>query len=106
MHAITYTAIYFYWYAKLNIKLFFSRYELRVRYLPKNFSDLYLRDKVTFFYLYDQVSKCVRKKNNFLYHENLIIDTGVLFKSGYDIFCADFLHIPSLMLYRLFILIL
>ncbi|XP_078319037.1 focal adhesion kinase 1-like isoform X5 [Crassostrea virginica] len=31
------------------------RYELRVRYLPKNFSDLYLRDKVTFFYLYDQV---------------------------------------------------
>lgn len=40
------------------------------------------------------------KKNNFLYHENLIIDTGVLFKSGYDIFCADFLHIPSLMLYR------
>lgn len=46
------------------------------------------------------------KKNYFLYHENLIIDTGVLFKSGYDIFCADFLHIPSLMLYRLFILIL
>lgn len=32
------------------------RYELRVRYLPKNFSDLYLRDKVTFFYLYDQVT--------------------------------------------------
>nr|XP_011413792.2 focal adhesion kinase 1 isoform X9 [Crassostrea gigas] len=31
------------------------RYELRVRYLPKNFSDLYLRDKVTFFYLYDQI---------------------------------------------------
>ena len=32
------------------------RYELRVRYLPKNFSDLYMRDKVTFFYLYDQVN--------------------------------------------------
>lgn len=62
MHAITYIAIYFYWYARFNIKLFFSRYELRVRYLPKNFSDLYLRDKVTFFYLYDQVSKYVWKK--------------------------------------------
>ncbi|XP_062622322.1 focal adhesion kinase 1-like isoform X3 [Saccostrea cucullata] len=31
------------------------RYELRVRYLPKNIADLYTRDKVTFFYLYDQV---------------------------------------------------
>ncbi|RUS76887.1 hypothetical protein EGW08_015356 [Elysia chlorotica] len=31
------------------------RYELRVRYLPKTFQELYQRDKVTFFYLYDQV---------------------------------------------------
>ncbi|KAK3091583.1 hypothetical protein FSP39_020953 [Pinctada imbricata] len=31
------------------------RYELRVRYLPKSFQELYSRDKVTFYYLYDQV---------------------------------------------------
>ncbi|KAL3867719.1 hypothetical protein ACJMK2_040583 [Sinanodonta woodiana] len=31
------------------------RYELRVRYLPKSFQDLYSKDKVTFYYLYDQV---------------------------------------------------
>ncbi|CAL1531010.1 unnamed protein product [Lymnaea stagnalis] len=31
------------------------RYELRVRYLPKSFQELHQRDKVTFFYLYDQV---------------------------------------------------
>ncbi|GFS03507.1 focal adhesion kinase 1 [Elysia marginata] len=31
------------------------RYELRVRYLPKTFQELYQRDKVTFYYLYDQV---------------------------------------------------
>ncbi|KAL4235721.1 putative serine/threonine protein phosphatase [Mactra antiquata] len=31
------------------------RYELRVRYLPKNFQELYAKDKVTFYYLYDQV---------------------------------------------------
>ncbi|XP_041358012.1 focal adhesion kinase 1-like isoform X2 [Gigantopelta aegis] len=31
------------------------RYELRVRYLPKNFQELYSKDKVTFYYLYDQV---------------------------------------------------
>ncbi|GFO19038.1 focal adhesion kinase 1 [Plakobranchus ocellatus] len=31
------------------------RYELRVRYLPKTFQELHQRDKVTFYYLYDQV---------------------------------------------------
>lgn len=31
------------------------RYELRVRYLPKTFQELYQKDKVTFYYLYDQV---------------------------------------------------
>ncbi|BFY99904.1 hypothetical protein BsWGS_02939 [Bradybaena similaris] len=31
------------------------RYELRVRYMPKSFKELFQRDKVTFFYLYDQV---------------------------------------------------
>ncbi|KAL5016947.1 hypothetical protein ScPMuIL_006536 [Solemya velum] len=31
------------------------RYELRVRYLPQNFQELYAKDKVTFYYLYDQV---------------------------------------------------
>ncbi|XP_053394577.1 focal adhesion kinase 1-like isoform X6 [Mercenaria mercenaria] len=31
------------------------RYELRVRYLPKSFQELYSKDKVTFYYLYDQV---------------------------------------------------
>ncbi|XP_052774521.1 focal adhesion kinase 1-like isoform X3 [Mya arenaria] len=31
------------------------RYELRVRYLPKSFQELYAKDKVTFYYLYDQI---------------------------------------------------
>ena len=35
--------------------IFHSRYELRVRYLPKSFHELYAKDKVTFYYLYDQV---------------------------------------------------
>ena len=33
----------------------FIRYQLRVRYFPKDLKELYTRDKVTFFYLYDQV---------------------------------------------------
>lgn len=32
------------------------RYELRVRYLPQNLNDLYEKDKVTFYYYYDQVT--------------------------------------------------
>lgn len=31
------------------------RYELRIRYLPKSYHELLERDKVTFFYLYDQI---------------------------------------------------
>lgn len=31
------------------------RYELRIRYLPKSFPDLLAKDRVTFYYLYDQV---------------------------------------------------
>uniref|UniRef100_A0A0B7BAE7 non-specific protein-tyrosine kinase n=1 Tax=Arion vulgaris TaxID=1028688 RepID=A0A0B7BAE7_9EUPU len=31
------------------------RYELRVRYMPRSFHELFQKDKVTFFYLYDQV---------------------------------------------------
>ncbi|EGI67695.1 Focal adhesion kinase 1 [Acromyrmex echinatior] len=31
------------------------RYELRVRYLPQNLNDLYEKDKVTFYYYYDQL---------------------------------------------------
>ncbi|KAH9504131.1 putative serine/threonine protein phosphatase, partial [Bulinus truncatus] len=31
------------------------RYELRVRYLPRSFQELHQKDKVTFYYLYDQV---------------------------------------------------
>lgn len=32
------------------------RYELRIRYLPTSLHDLYDKDKVTFFFYYDQVS--------------------------------------------------
>ena len=41
---------------------FFIRYQLRVRYFPKDLKELYTRDKVTFFYLYDQVL-CLAKSN-------------------------------------------
>ncbi|XP_025831633.1 focal adhesion kinase 1 isoform X2 [Agrilus planipennis] len=43
------------------------RYELRVRYLPPNLYDLYEKDKVTFFFYYDQV------RNDYL-SSNLSID--------------------------------
>ena len=33
------------------------RYQLRVRYFPKDLKELYTRDKVTFFYLFDQVKE-------------------------------------------------
>ncbi len=32
------------------------RYELKVRYIPENLNDLYEKDKVTFYYYYDQVN--------------------------------------------------
>lgn len=31
------------------------RYELKVRYVPENLNDLHEKDKVTFYYYYDQV---------------------------------------------------
>lgn len=31
------------------------RYELRIRYLPEDLRELYEKDKVTFFFYYDQV---------------------------------------------------
>ena len=43
------------------------RYELRVRYLPRSFQDLYARDKVTFYYLYDQVG-CTDKQSHLYVH--------------------------------------
>ena len=36
------------------------RYELRVRYIPTDLKDLYEKDKVTFYYYYDQVSRLAR----------------------------------------------
>lgn len=32
------------------------RYELRIRYLPEDLHEMYDKDKVTFFFYYDQVS--------------------------------------------------
>lgn len=55
------------------------RYQLRVRYFPKDLKELYTRDKVTFFYLFDQVK------------ESLIINrlcdcrNGGLFLFGYSL---------------------
>lgn len=31
------------------------RYDLKVRYVPRDLNDLYERDRVTFYYYYDQV---------------------------------------------------
>lgn len=38
------------------------RYELRIRYLPTSLHDLYDKDKVTFFFYYDQVSLNIKKQ--------------------------------------------
>ena len=43
------------------------RYELRVRYLPTDLQDLYEKDKVTFYYYYDQV-----KTQNFGQYQAII----------------------------------
>ena len=32
-----------------------TRYELHVRFLPKDLRDLFMKDHVTFYYLFDQV---------------------------------------------------
>ncbi|XP_043529652.1 focal adhesion kinase 1 isoform X3 [Frieseomelitta varia] len=47
------------------------RYELRVRYLPQNLNDLYEKDKVTFFYYYDQV------RNDYLCANHAALDQDV-----------------------------
>lgn len=36
------------------------RFELRIRYLPKDWTDVYNRDRVTFCYYYDQVRMFLR----------------------------------------------
>jgi hypothetical protein len=39
------------------------RYELRVRYIPTDLTSLFEKDKVTFYYYYDQVSiktECIK----------------------------------------------
>lgn len=35
------------------------RFELRVRYLPNSLRDLYEKDRITFFYFFDQVSSTI-----------------------------------------------
>ncbi|XP_025110216.1 focal adhesion kinase 1-like isoform X6 [Pomacea canaliculata] len=52
------------------------RYELRVRYLPRSFQELYSRDKVTFYYLYDQV------RSDYMKELAESIDTDVAIKLG------------------------
>ncbi|XP_026668383.1 protein-tyrosine kinase 2-beta isoform X2 [Ceratina calcarata] len=47
------------------------RYELRIRYLPHNLNDLYEKDKVTFFYYYDQV------RNDYLCANHSSLDQDV-----------------------------
>ncbi|KAL6447379.1 hypothetical protein ACFW04_001532 [Cataglyphis niger] len=47
------------------------RYELRVRYLPQNLNDLYEKDKVTFYYYYDQV------RNDYLIANHSALDQDV-----------------------------
>ncbi|XP_014212063.1 focal adhesion kinase 1 [Copidosoma floridanum] len=47
------------------------RYELRVRYLPQNLNDLYEKDKVTFYYYYDQV------RNDYLTANHSMLDQDV-----------------------------
>ncbi|XP_012286001.1 focal adhesion kinase 1 isoform X2 [Orussus abietinus] len=47
------------------------RYELRVRYLPQNLNDLYERDRVTFYYYYDQV------RNDYLNANHAALDQDV-----------------------------
>ncbi|XP_019888475.2 focal adhesion kinase 1 isoform X3 [Ooceraea biroi] len=47
------------------------RYELRVRYLPQNLNDLYEKDKVTFYYYYDQV------RNDYLLANHAALDQDV-----------------------------
>ncbi|XP_077991126.1 focal adhesion kinase 1-like isoform X2 [Glandiceps talaboti] len=52
------------------------RYELRIRYLPKSFSDMFEKDKVTFFYFYDQV------RNDYLAHIAETVDQDIAIQLG------------------------
>lgn len=52
------------------------RYELKVRYLPKSFQELYTRDKVTFYYFYDQV------RNDYMRDVAEHIDSDVAVRLG------------------------
>ncbi|XP_032220316.1 focal adhesion kinase 1 isoform X2 [Nematostella vectensis] len=52
------------------------KYLLRVRYLPLDYRDLYQKDKVTFFYLYDQV------KNDYLQHKSEDVEEEKSFRLG------------------------
>ncbi|XP_076239601.1 protein tyrosine kinase 2 Fak isoform X2 [Calliopsis andreniformis] len=47
------------------------RYELRIRYLPQNLNDLYEKDRVTFYYYYDQV------RNDYLCANHAALDQDV-----------------------------
>ncbi|XP_023318899.1 focal adhesion kinase 1 isoform X3 [Trichogramma pretiosum] len=47
------------------------RYELRIRYLPQSLNDLYEKDRVTFFYYYDQV------RNDYLTANHSTLDQDV-----------------------------
>ncbi|XP_063217429.1 focal adhesion kinase 1 isoform X7 [Bacillus rossius redtenbacheri] len=47
------------------------RYELRVRYLPQNLAELYEKDRVTFYYYYDQV------RNDYLLADHASLDQDV-----------------------------
>jgi len=38
-----------------SLSYVFARYELHIRYLPKEMHDLFEKDRVTFYYLFDQV---------------------------------------------------
>ena len=51
-----------------TLLIVFVRYELRVRYLPRSFQELYSRDKVTFYYLYDQVGESMRERVSKAFH--------------------------------------
>ncbi|XP_059144124.1 focal adhesion kinase 1-like [Physella acuta] len=54
------------------------RYELRVRYLPKSFQELHQRDKVTFYYLYDQVRSDYLKEIADLVEPEIAIRLGCI----------------------------
>jgi len=62
---------YFFWSA-------FTRYELHVRFLPKDLRDLFSKDPVTFYYLFDQVQSVT-----FLAFFNTSLFSSHLSREGY-----------------------